>query len=42
MCRSVAAMMGISVVMVLIALNQTVVGTFLPQSLAQIGSNDSF
>lgn len=36
MSRSVAAMFGISVVMVLIALDQTVVGTALPQMVAEL------
>lgn len=36
MSRSVTAMMGISVVMVLIALDQTVVGTALPQMVGEL------
>ena len=36
MSRAIAAMLGISIVMVLIALDQTVVGTALPQMVAEL------
>jgi len=42
MSRSIAALAGISVVMVLIALDQTVVGTALPQMVAELQGFDLY